>query len=96
MGTLVNPVQRAVLREMSVKEWRHKLKAIEKMWAAIDQAIERLSLSFDRVRLYQDGLPLCGRGLEIVTELAGKGSRNHVLHKRLIEKSGCVMGTESP
>jgi len=55
-----------------------------------------MQLSYERVRLYQDGLPICGREEEIVRELAAKGSRNHSLLLRLMEKGATIMGTESP
>jgi len=53
-----------------------------------------LALSCDRVRLYQDGLPVCGREAEIVTELAQAGSRNHQLLLRLMAQGAVLMGTE--
>jgi Na+/phosphate symporter len=46
------------------------------------------------VRLYQDGLPVCGRELEIVLELAKAGSRNHQLLLRLKARGATLMGTE--
>ncbi|MBU4121499.1 MAG: hypothetical protein KKA48_08105, partial [Proteobacteria bacterium] len=46
-------------------------------------------------RIYQDGLPICGKELDIVTELAKKGSPNHQILVRLMEKGATVMGTES-
>jgi len=47
------------------------------------------------VRLYQDGLPVCGREAEIVADLAQKGSRNHQLLLRLMAQGAILMGTES-
>jgi hypothetical protein len=52
-------------------------------------------LPYEKVRLYQDGLPVCGREVEIVTELAKAGSRNHRLLLRLMDRGAAVMGTES-
>jgi hypothetical protein len=65
------------------------------LWTRIEQAIESLALPYKRVRLYQDGLPVCGREVEIATELAKAGSRNHGLLLRLREKGATIMGTES-
>ena len=72
-----------------------KTAAIDLIWTEIEAAIDALALSFDRVRLYQDGLPVCGREAEIVTELAQAGSRNHQLLLRLMAQGAVLMGTES-
>jgi hypothetical protein len=41
-------------------------------------------------------LPVCGHEREIVSELAGAGSRNHRLLLALAERGAALMGTESP
>lgn len=48
------------------------------------------------MRLYQDGLPQCGRETEIVTELAAAGSPNHGLLLALMKRGATLMGTEDP
>jgi hypothetical protein len=68
---------------------------VSQFWAQIEQAIEKLVLPYSRVRIYQDGLPVCGREVEIITELANAGSRNHRLLLRLRDKGATIMGTES-
>lgn len=95
MGTLGESIQRATLQRVSVKAWRHKLRAIDKLWTEIEETVERLLPPQGKVRLYQDGLPVCGREFEIVSELAEKGSRNHRLLLQLVEKGAVLMGTES-
>jgi hypothetical protein len=65
------------------------------MWSEIERLIDRWELCYERVRLYQDGLPVCERELEIVADLANKGSLNHRLLQRLIQKGASLMGTES-
>jgi hypothetical protein len=47
-------------------------------------------------RVYQDGLPVCGREPDIVAELAEAGSRNHGLLLKLQARGAVLMGTESP
>ena len=95
MGGLSGPVQRAALRLMGLKAWRRKSRTVDSIWTEIERAIDRLGLGYERVRLYQDGLAVCGREIEIVTDLAEKGSRNHCLLLKLIEKGASLMGTES-
>jgi signal transduction histidine kinase len=48
------------------------------------------------VRLYQDGLPVCGREEEIVRDLAGSGSQNHQILLELIARGARLTGSESP
>jgi len=95
MGALKESVARANLEKVGRAGLSRKTAAIDKIWTEIEAAIEALALSFDRVRLYQDGLPVCGREAEIVTELAQAGSRNHQLLLRLMAQGAVLMGTES-
>jgi hypothetical protein len=95
MGALSQAIQRLKVKELGRKGWERNVKLVDKLWARIEQAIEGLALLYERVRLYQDGLPVCGREPEIVTELARAGSRNHGLLHRLREKGATIMGTES-
>ncbi len=95
MGALKESVARATLEKTGRAGLARKTAAIDQIWTAIEAAIDALALSFDRVRLYQDGLPVCGREAEIVTELAQAGSRNHQLLLRLMAQGAVLMGTES-
>ena len=95
MGALKEPVARATLEKTGRAGLSRKTAAIDKIWTEIEGAIDALALSFDRVRLYQDGLPVCGREAEIVAELAQAGSRNHQLLLRLMAQGAMLMGTES-
>jgi hypothetical protein len=95
MGALKESVARATLEKTGRAGLARKTAAIDKSWTEIEAAIAALALSFDRVRLYQDGLPVCGREVEIVTELAQAGSRNHQLLLRLMAQGAVLMGTES-
>ncbi len=95
MGTLQEAAARATLEKAGQAGLCRKTAAIDRLWSEIEAAVEALALSFDRVRLYQDGLPVCGREPEIVRELAKQGSRNHQLLLRLMEKGATLMGTEA-
>ena len=94
MGALQESVTRATLEKAGRAGLARKTAAIDRIWTDIEAAIDALALSFDRVRLYQDGLPVCGREAEIVTELAQAGSRNHQLLLRLMAQGAVLMGTE--
>ncbi len=95
MGSLSGAVRRISLEKLGRFGRKRKDELIDRIWSEIDREIERLSLPWDRVRIYQDGLPVSGRESEIVTELAKRGSRNHKLILGLTEKGGTLMGTES-
>ena len=95
MGALQESVARATLEKAGRAGLARKTAAIDQIWTEIEAAIDALTLSFDQVRLYQDGLPVCGREAEIVTELARSGSRNHQLLLRLMAQGAVLMGTES-
>jgi len=95
MGALQESVARATLEKVGRAGLARKTAAIDRSWTEIEAALDALVLSFDRVRLYQDGLPVCGREAEIVTELARAGSRNHQLLLRLVAQGAVLMGTES-
>ena len=95
MGALSESIQRLKVKRLGRKGWQRNVNLVDQLWVQIEQAVERLVLPYERVRLYQDGLPVCGREVEIVTELAKAKSRNHQLLLRLSEKGATIMGTES-
>ncbi len=95
MGALKESVARANLEKVGRAGLSRKTAAIDRIWTEIEAALDALALSFDHVRLYQDGLPVCGREAEIVTELAQAGSRNHQLLLRLMAQGAVLVGTES-
>lgn len=95
MGALKESVAAATIAKMGRAGLARKASVIDRVWTEIEAAIATLDLPFDRVRLYQDGLPVCGREVEIVTDLAQSGSRNHQLLLRLMAQGASLMGTES-
>ena len=73
------------------------LDATEHFWKMIATTIEDLELDYSHLRLYQDGLPVCGKEQEIVAEVAeSAGSQNFKLLQKLHQKGAVLMGTESP
>ncbi|MBI4530718.1 MAG: hypothetical protein HY709_04280 [Candidatus Latescibacteria bacterium] len=82
--------------EKSKALWQEWNRAVEEMWQGIDERIADPRLNWSNVRLYQDGLPVCGRERDIVDELAKQGSINHQILVKLIHKGGTLEGTEDP
>ena len=95
MGSLSPTIQAITVRKLGAKGWERNVSLIDGIWTQIEQAIDNWSPPYQKVRLYQDGLPVCGRELEIVSELAKAGSRNHQLLLRVKERGATLMGTES-
>lgn len=95
MGNLSHSIRQAAMKVLGKQSLKQKDQLVDRIWTAIEQAIDVLDLPFDKVRLYQDGLPICGREMEIVTDLADNGSRNHRLLVRMIRRGALLMGTES-
>jgi hypothetical protein len=96
LGALGESIGRIALRKAGKQSMQRKIELINRAWTEIENAIDRLDLSYESVRLYQDGLPVCGREVEIVSELARAEGRNHQLLMRLMDKGATLMGTESP
>ena len=96
MGVLGASLERIKAIRLGRRSLRHSAALIDRMWQEIEQTVERIPVAADRTRVYQDGLPVCGKELEIVSELAQAGSRNHKLLLGLQKQGAVIMGTESP
>ena len=96
MGKLAPSVRRMTVQKLGREAWKRNVDVIGRMWEEIRRTVEEWQLPWEKVRLYQDGLPRCGREVEIVTDLAGAGSPNHQLLLLLMKKGATLMGTESP
>ena len=71
-----------------------KVHAIKEMWVGLQKKILDLKLPWEKVRLYQDALPVCGREEEIVQKLSLKGSMNHRLLLGFVRRGAHLEGTE--
>lgn len=95
MGSLNESIKCATLRNLGRTALKRKIDLIDKMWNNIEQTIQSLVLPYNNVFLYQDGLPVCGQEIKIVTQLAKTGSRNHQLLLKMMGEGATLMGTES-
>lgn len=94
MGSLLEQVKQEYVQRYGPAKWDEHLKTVHEVWAGIRRELEALELPYASVRLYQDGLPDCGREEDIVKEVAVQGSTNHQLLLALMEKGARLMGTE--
>lgn len=101
MGTLAPAMRKAYVKKFGEKKWQEHVLVIDEMWKGIRQKIQQMNLSYGkpaagRVKVYQDGLPICGMEKQIVADLAKKGSPNHMLIQWMIRRGAAVVGTEDP
>jgi hypothetical protein len=96
MGSLRDAVRQAYIARFGADSWEAHQQAIAEVWRGIARMLDALALPYARVRLYQDGLPVCGREMDIVSEVAGRGSANHRLLLDLIGRGASLVGTEDP
>ncbi len=95
-GSLSESAKAQYVEQFDPNAWAHHERAIEQLWAAIRQRVDVLNLDYTKVRLYQDGLPVCGFEEKIVREVAEAGSSNHQFLLELIDKGAMLEGTEDP
>lgn len=74
--------------------WADKQRAVAAIWTRIAAWSDETDAA--GLLIFQDGLPDDPSAPRIVDELAAKGSMNHLVLKRLIERGAVVVGTESP
>jgi len=104
LGSLADSVRDYYVAHFGPAVWQQRQGAVKGLWNDIRRAIEALHLDFRHVRIYQDGLPVCGVGFpqgnrmeeQIVRELAGAGSLNHQLVLELVGNGAVLTGTEDP
>jgi len=96
MGSLLEQIKQEYVTRYGHEKWTEHLKSIDEVWSGIRQMIAALELPYASVRLYQDGLPQCGKEADIVKEVAARGGQNHQLLVELMEQGARLMGTEDP
>jgi hypothetical protein len=96
MGSLAEQLQAAYRARFGAAKWEEHVRTIREMWRGIEERINALKIGFGRVKVYQDGLPVCGKEEQIVRDLARQGSLNYRLVAQLMDRGAKLVGTESP
>lgn len=96
MGSVSEEMRKEFLARYGKSKWLEHLKLIDHLWETIVKRLVAMPLDYGRTRLYQDGLPVCGKETDIVRDLCAMGSKNHLLLMQLMEKGATLMGTEDP
>ena len=89
-------LEEGVRRHLGEDVFHQRQRVINAAWDRVEMWAATLEPSLELYKLYQDGLPLCGKEEQIVRDLASRESRNHRLLLRLIERGATLLGTESP
>ena len=93
-GSLTHNLRKRYIDRFGLSVWRQRVKGVDALWQEIRTKVMALEIDFHKIKVYQDGLPVCGRELEIVQVLARQGSKNHQLLVELAERGATIMGTE--
>jgi len=96
MGALGESLERIKFAQLGRRRFEQNAIRVDMMWQEMEQTLESLPIVPGKVRVYQDGLPVCEHESQIVCDLARAGSRNHKLLLRLQDRGAILMGTESP
>ena len=96
LGSLADSVRAHYVQRFGPAVWQQRQQAVRDLWQGIAEALDALNLDYRRVRIYQDGLPVCGKEEQIVRELAEAGSLNHQLVRDLLGRGAVLEGTEDP
>jgi hypothetical protein len=96
MGALGPSLERMRVSKLGRQGSKRHAGLVDKMWDEIERVVEKLPVMAGKVRVYQDGVPVCGHEQQIVSQLAAAGNRNHRLLLRLQARGAVLMGTESP
>ncbi|MDI6761736.1 MAG: hypothetical protein QME83_01770 [Thermodesulfobacteriota bacterium] len=96
MGSMYGTLKAEYIKRYGKKKWEEHNRVIEDFWQGIRKKVFELGLDYQNTRLYQDGLPVCGKELDLVQELVKMGSRNHQILMELIQLGTKLEGTEDP
>lgn len=95
LGSMSATVRELHIQRTGPRKWTQHVRTVEELWRNIRLAVAQMDLVYERVRLYQDGLPECGKEERIVRDLAQAGSLNHQLLLELMARGAQLTGTES-
>lgn len=95
LGSLQESVRRHHVQKAGEAQWKRRQAAVADLWNRIRSRIDVLDLDYGHLRLYQDGLPVCGHEEAIVRNPALRDSANYQLLLDLMAKGATLTGTES-
>lgn len=89
LGSLGSQLSLEGERKYGVPGWQNHLEQVDKSWDEIEIEISKQhrKISFDKIKIYQDGLPVVDDiGIKIVKDASKRGSKNyHIIDKLLTQ-----------
>jgi len=93
LGSVAAIVDKRSSQVCGRERWNQHKKVVSSFWDSIANYFARPSAS--NLKIYQDGLMIDGKlGKKIIEEGARKGSKNHKIVLKLMEKGAKIMKTE--
>lgn len=89
-------MRQAYVEKGGEEAWRASREAVAQFWTALEQVMDHLSLDYSKLRIYQDGLPVCGQEERLVRDLAEQGGTNYKILLKLAGRGAKIEGTEDP
>lgn len=96
LGSARSGIRQAYVEKNGEAAWKRSRDALARFWRAIEHAMDHLDVDYAALRLYQDGLPVCGFEAKIVDDLALQGSANYRILAKLAARGAKIEGTEDP
>ncbi len=94
MGSISDDVRNVYIEQKGLEAWEESRRVIRQFWQDLERKILALDLDFGQLRLYQDGLPVCGREVEIIRDLVETGGPNYRILLHLMARGAVLEGTE--
>jgi len=72
--------------------WQNHIREVDISWNNLESEINsRIKVSFDKIKIYQDGLPVVGEiGMKIIKDSVSKGSINYKIIENLINNGSKI------
>ena len=96
MGSLSASVRQEHIQKLGEASYHKYLDFAKTFWNKIHDNIFGRDLDYKKVRVYQDGLPVCPIVDKIVADVAAQGNPNFTIVKRLGSHGATIEGTEDP
>jgi len=96
LGPIQERVRQAYIEKGGEEAWKASRAALAEFWNAMEFAMDHLPIDYTKLRLYQDGLPVCGLEEKIVRDLAQQGGANYRILLKLAGRGAKIEGTEDP
>ncbi|NQS88989.1 hypothetical protein HQ584_04285 [Patescibacteria group bacterium] len=93
LGSVASVINKRSSQVCGKEHWNKHKKTVSGFWDSIATFFDHLNTP--DLKIYQDGLMVNGKlGKRIIEEGAGKGSKNHQIILKLMEKGAKIMKTE--